>query len=197
MMIHALLTVVAAAVIAPSAHARTLDRNYRPSDEAAARFEFLRRRKRERDGYITQDGDRNEEHLRRAPEGHPSWEEQEKRRADVFDKRFGAGAYDGIIRFSGDCRTLWEGSTKACDYTATADLIEGAYRFVALESAVEKKEVDRDSKEFRERDRAHRAALLKAIELFRPKKESSKEYSRSFAAFSEPILKELSPERRP
>lgn len=77
-MIPALLIAASVAAASPS-HARKLDPRHRPSDEEIARFEFLRRRKREADGYITRDGDRNEEHPRRAPEG-MAWSGQSENR---------------------------------------------------------------------------------------------------------------------
>ncbi|MBI4346741.1 MAG: hypothetical protein HY553_07785 [Elusimicrobia bacterium] len=194
MLMSAFLAAAVAVAARPAGSAETvrkrrLDVRYRPSAQAVARFEFLRKRKRERDGYVVDEGDRNETTLRLAPAGHPSWEEQEKARAAWFDKRFGPGAYDGIIRFSADCYDLWEKSSEACSYTATADVLQAAYRFVELEKDREKHAAEPG---YREREAALKDEMLKAVEQFRPKPSGPKEYARSFAAFSDPILKKLS-----
>ncbi|MFI5346433.1 MAG: protein kinase [Elusimicrobiota bacterium] len=116
----------------------------------------------------------------------PSWEQQERERSMEFNKQFGAGSYEGIIGFSKRCL-----SADGCDKLATADVIDGAYKFVDLQKDVEKKVVAPDSSAYRERHGEIKGGMRAAMEEFRPRPGARTAYENDFIKFSDPIVKKI------
>lgn len=157
------------------------DQDYRLSDKDIARFKFLKMRLLEKRGLPPEAGETSDE-SKWGPRPAP-WIELEAQRAERFDKRFGRGTYDAVIRFSSECRR-----EDGCELLATVDLISGAYRFIDLEKDVERGTVVRGSEVYRSRDEGLKTEMRDAIEQFRPKTDARKEYKEAFAAFADPIL---------
>lgn len=141
-----------------------------PSEKDIARFNFLKNRLLEKQGLPP-----------------ALWKELEEKRAAHFDRRFGQGTYDAVMRFSSAC--LYK---EGCKRLLTADLISAGYRFIDLEKDVESGAVVRGSGAYRSRDEKLKAEMREAVEEFRPKTGARKEYTESFAAFADPILNEIS-----
>lgn len=153
-------------------------------DKDWARFEFLKNRLMEKQGLPPEAGETPDQ-SKWGPAPAP-WKELEAGRAAVFDRRFGPGAYDAVIRFSGACR-----NANGCKILLTADLISGAYGFIALEKDAASGALIRGSQAYRERDEKLKTEMRAAVEAFRPKAGASKEYTESFDAFALPILNNL------
>ena len=116
----------------------------------------------------------------------PSWEQQERERTLEFNKQFGPGAYEGIVGFSKRCL-----SADGCDKLATADVIDGAYKFVDLQKDVEKKTLTPDSGAYRSRHEEIKGGMRTAMEEFRPRPGARTSYENDFIKFSDPIVKKI------
>lgn len=150
-----------------------------------ARFDFLMKRHLERTGLPPEAADTSDE-SKWGPYPGP-WKELEKARAAHFDRRFGQGTYDAVIRFSDACRY-----ENGCERLLTADLISAAYRFIDLEKDAASGPVVRGSEAYRNRDEILKIEMREAIEAFRPKAGAPKAYAEAFAAFADSVLNEIS-----
>jgi len=156
----------------------------RVSAKDEARFDFLMKRHNERDGLPPEASDTSDE-SKWGPAPAP-WKELEKARAARFDRRFGQGTYDAVMRFSDDCF-----NANGCERLLTADLMSGAYGFIALDKDIESGAIVRGSEAFRSRDEKLKTEMRDAVEAFRPKAGARKSYTKAFAAFADPILNEF------
>ncbi|MCM2305489.1 MAG: hypothetical protein NDJ72_12345, partial [Elusimicrobia bacterium] len=111
---------------------------------------------------------------------------EERERATEFNKQFGEGTYEGITGFSDRCKYA-----DGCNKLATADLIKGAYQFVALQRDVEKKVLPPDSDAYRSRHTEIKGGLRTTMEQFRPQPGGRTAYERDFIKFSDPIVKKI------
>lgn len=179
------LAAQAGAVELPRVSAVDADAPSEPSAKDLARFDFLKKRRLEKEGLPPEAGDTADQ-SKWGPRPAP-WEDLERRRASLFDGRFGRGTYDAVIRFSRDCL-----DKDGCERLVTADLISAAYRFIDLEKDVESGAVVRGSQAYRSRDEELKTEMREAVEEFRPKAGARKEYGDAFAAFADPILDEIS-----
>ena len=153
-----------------------------------AQFSFLQRRGLEAAG-IPANAANTTDQSKWGPKPAP-WAKLEGDRAADFDARFGRGSYRALIRFTEGCR-----AEPGCERLATADLIAAVYGFIDLKRNSSSGAMAKGSPAYIKRDEELSAGMREAIELFRPKKTSSKRYRNEFTAFAEPVLKALSRER--
>jgi tetratricopeptide (TPR) repeat protein len=116
----------------------------------------------------------------------PSWGDQERQRSIEFNKEFGDGSYEGIVGFSRRCL-----SADGCDKLATADVIDGAYKFVGLEKDVESRTLTRESAVYKSRDEQIKTGLRGAMNEFHALPGANPSYENELIKVSDPILKKI------
>ena len=120
------------------------------------------------------------------PPPQPSFAEMERQRAEVFNKVFGDGSYEGIVGFSRRCL-----SSDGCDKLAAQDVIQGGYSYVSLEKDVENKVLTPDSAGYASRKEEIKSGVRGAMTSFKALPGANPSYETELIKVSDPILKKI------
>ena len=158
-----------------------------PSAEELAQFELLKKRRMaERNIPQSAAGTPTVAGVTALAATQGSFQDQERQRSLDFNKQFGAGAYEGLIGFSKRCFFK-----DGCNRLATADILKGADRFVALERDADQKSMDRKSPAYESRHQEIKQGMSKAMEVFRPRDGARTTYDAELIRVADPIVKKI------
>ncbi|MCX5787440.1 MAG: hypothetical protein NTX64_02860, partial [Elusimicrobia bacterium] len=127
------------------------------------------------------------------PQGGPATlataQQAEMARSAEFDRQYGRGSYEGIVRLESHCY-----SADGCDKLATAGIINGAYKFVDLQKDVQAKTLKPDTPPYHDRHQQIKEGIRSNLDSLQPTPEASPAYRKEVVVTKPVVSKILAPE---